>query len=156
MSRVDHFHDPDAPKATTIVPACTVAVRNDGGDVLLIRRTDNNLGALPGGAMEFGEDITGTAVREVAEETGLVIEVTGLVGLYTDPHHVVAFSDGEVRQQFSILFSAIRRDGQLTPSDESAEVAFVPVDRLPEYNIHPSMRLRIEHACQERAAPYLG
>jgi ADP-ribose pyrophosphatase YjhB (NUDIX family) len=62
--------------------------------------------ALPGGGQEIGEYIAETAVRETREETGVDIEVTGPVGIYTNPNHVVEFSDGEVRQQFSICFRA--------------------------------------------------
>jgi ADP-ribose pyrophosphatase YjhB (NUDIX family) len=40
--------------------------------------------------MEIGESIADAAVREVAEETGLMVELTGLVGIYTDPGHVMA------------------------------------------------------------------
>ena len=156
MSRTDHFHNPNAPKPNSIVPACTVVTRNAQGSVLLIRRTDNQLWALPGGAMEFGESVRQTAVREVHEETGLDVKISGLVGIYTDPHHLVEFSDGEVRQQFSICFTADLAGGAIATSEESSEVRFVaPVD-LASFEIHPSMRLRIDHALADRETPYLG
>jgi len=156
MSRTDHFHNPDAPAPNSIVAACTVVTRDADGSVLLIRRTDNQLWALPGGAMEFGESVSQTAVREVREETGLEVQISGLVGIYTDPHHLVEFSDGEVRQQFSICFTAERTGGTIATSDESSEVRFIaPVD-LDRYEIHPSMRLRINHALADRETPYLG
>jgi hypothetical protein len=47
VARIDHFHDPDAPKAFSIVVAVTAFVLDDAGRVLLIRRTDNGLWALP-------------------------------------------------------------------------------------------------------------
>jgi ADP-ribose pyrophosphatase YjhB (NUDIX family) len=156
MSRIDHFHNPEAPTPNSIVPACTVVVRDDEGKVLLIRRTDNQLWALPGGAMEFGENIVETAAREVEEETGLETKVTGLVGIYTDPHHLVEFSDGEVRQQFSICFMADLIGGETTTSDESSEVQFIAPAELDALHIHPSMRLRIDHALEGRETPYLG
>jgi 8-oxo-dGTP pyrophosphatase MutT (NUDIX family) len=71
------------------------------GRILLIKRRDNKLWALPGGGHDVGETIEQTAVREVKEETGLGVEVTALTGIYTDPAHIVAFSNGDVRQQFS-------------------------------------------------------
>lgn len=60
----------------------------------MIRRTDTDLYAIPGGAQEIGETISQTVVREVKEETGVDVEVTGLIGIYSDPNHVSAFSDG--------------------------------------------------------------
>ncbi|MFJ9365594.1 NUDIX domain-containing protein [Nocardia sp. NPDC101769] len=66
---------------------------------MLIQRSDNGLGALPGGAFDFGESVAECAVRETAEEAG--IEIVSLVRIYSDPRQAVAFADGEVRQQFS-------------------------------------------------------
>lgn len=156
MTRIDHFHNPHAPKPNSIVPACTVVARDAHGSVLLIRRTDNKLWALPGGAMEFGENLSQAAIREVHEETGLTVEISGLVGIYTDPHHLVEFSDGEVRQQFSICFTANVVGGTIATSDESSDVRFIAAADLDRYQIHPSMRLRIEHALAGRETPYLG
>jgi ADP-ribose pyrophosphatase YjhB (NUDIX family) len=65
-------------------------VTNDAGEILLQRRSDNDLWALPGGTMDLGERIAETVVREVREETGLEVEVTGIVGVYSDPGHVIA------------------------------------------------------------------
>jgi ADP-ribose pyrophosphatase YjhB (NUDIX family) len=156
VTRIDHFHNPDAPKANSIVVAVTAFVRDGAGRVLLIRRTDNGLWALPGGALELGESVGGTAVRETLEETGVDVEVTGLVGIYSDPHHVVEFSDGEVRQQFSICFRARFLSGRPTPSSESSKVAWIARPDLDDLSIHPSMRLRIDHGYEQRAEPYLG
>ncbi len=156
MARIEHFNDPAAPKPNSIVPAVTVFVRDEAGRVLLIRRTDNGLWALPGGAQEFGEYIADTAVRETLEESGVEVAVTGLVGLYTNPNHLVEFSDGEVRQQFSICFRAAYVSGEPTTSNESSEVRWIERGRLDELPIHPSMRLRIDHGFDHGPEPYIG
>ena len=127
-----------------------------GEVLLLIHKTDNNLWALPGGGVDVGESVAHAAVRETKEETGFDVEVTGLVGLYTDPGHVMAYDDGEVRQQFSICFTARITGGELRISSESKEVTFVDPSRLDELNIHPSMRMRIEHGLAGQAEPYIG
>lgn len=96
------------------------------------------------------------AIREVAEETGIQIEVTRLVGTYSNPNHVVEYGDGEVRQQFSICFAAKALSGTLTTSSETSEVRYVDRDELGTLDIHPSIRLRIDHFLEDRSAPYLG
>jgi ADP-ribose pyrophosphatase YjhB (NUDIX family) len=156
MSRVEHFHDPEAPAANAIVPAATAVVVNDQGEILLQRRSDNGLWALPGGAMDIGEFIRDTVIREVKEETGLDVEPVGLVGIYSDPHHVIAYSDGEVRQQFSICFRTRLMGGTLARSDESTDIRFVRPEDLHLFPMHASMRLRIDHYLERRQEPYIG
>jgi ADP-ribose pyrophosphatase YjhB (NUDIX family) len=156
MARTEHFNDPAAPKANSIVVATTVFVQDESGRVLLIRRTDNGLWALPGGAQDFGEYVAEAAVRETIEEAGVTVEVNDVVGIYTNPHHVVEYSDGEVRQQFSICFRATYVSGEPKTSDESSEVRWVAVDELDSLPIHASMRLRIDHGFERRAKHYIG
>ena len=153
MARTDHYHDPDAPKPTSIVIAVSAFVTDDRDRLLMIRRTDNGLYALPGGRHELGETMTETAVRETEEETGLRIEVTGLIGIYSNPDHVMAYSDGEVRQEFSICFRGRAIGGEPRTSDESSEVLWVERQDLDAIEVHPSIRLRIEHG-YGRSTPY--
>lgn len=156
MARTEHFNNPDAPRPNSIVVAVTAFVLDADDRVLLVRRTDNDLWALPGGAQDFGEYIAETAARETKEEAGVDIEVTDIVGLYTNPNHVIEYSDGEVRQQFSICFRARYLSGEPTTSDESSEVRWVAKDDLSTLTIHPSMRLRIDHGYEGRSKPYIG
>ncbi|MFI9641332.1 NUDIX domain-containing protein [Micromonospora sp. NPDC051925] len=156
MARTEHYHDPNAPKANSIVVAVSVFVRDEQARVLLIRRTDNGLWSLPGGGQEIGESVAETAVRETREETGISVEVVGMVGVYSDPGHVIEYSDGEVRQQFSLCFRAVPVSGTPTPSDESHEVRWVARDELAALDIHPSTLLRITHGYEERPEPYIG
>ncbi|WP_405004165.1 NUDIX domain-containing protein [Kitasatospora purpeofusca] len=134
MPRRDYEDDPNAPLANSLVPAASVVVVDDAGRVLLQRRTDNGMWALPGGQMDIGESIADCGVRETREETGIDIEITGIVGTCTDPRHVFAYDDGEVRQEFSICLLGRPLGGELRVSDESHEVAwFSPAetDGLP-------------------------
>lgn len=156
MSRIDHINNPDAPEPNSVVPSTVAFVTDDEGRVLLIQRSDNGDWALPGGGHDLGERIADTAVRETNEETGLDIEITGIIGLYTDPGHLIEYSDGEVRQQFSISFRAKPVGGSLATSDESIQVAWVSAKDLDALPINPSMRLRIEHGLSSRAEPYIG
>ena len=155
--RIDYLDDPAAPKANSVVPSANVIVVNDQGEILMIRRTDNGNWAVPGGGMDLGESITETAIRETREETGITCEITGLVGIYTNPRHVILYtSDGEVRQEFSIVFTARPISGELQPSSESSEPHWVPPAVVQDLQMHPSMRQRIDRYLDKLPGPYLG
>ncbi len=127
MTRVDYFNDPDAPMANSIVPSVTAVVTDETDSILLVHKTDNGLWALPGGGVDPGETVSDAVVREVEEETGVRVEVRNLIGVYTNPRHVMAYDDGEVRQQFSLCFEAEMLGGSLRTSNETDEVQFFPV-----------------------------
>ncbi|WP_410567665.1 NUDIX hydrolase [Amycolatopsis sp. cmx-4-61] len=150
MTRIDYYNDPNAPKANSIAVAVSAFIQDDEGRILMIRRTDNDLYSIPGGQLELGETLAEAAVREVREETGIECEVTAVIGLYSDPKHVIAYDDGEVRQEFSICFRAAATGGTLQTSNESKEVAWVALGDLPHLNIHKSIALRIKHALSSR------
>lgn len=156
MARIDYIDDPNAPKANSVVPSVVAIVTDDEGRVLLIHKTDNNLWALPGGGHEIGESIADTVVREVKEETGYDVAIERVTGLYTNPRHVMAYDDGEVRQQFSIAFRARLLGGESATSSESKAVEWVAAGDLDRHELHPSMRLRIQHALEHRDGPYVG
>jgi 8-oxo-dGTP pyrophosphatase MutT (NUDIX family) len=157
MGRIDYLHDPDAPAANSVVPSVVAFVQNDAGEVLMIQRSDNGRWALPGGGHDVGESISDTVVREVREETGVEAEVIDMSGIYTDPGHVMRYDDGEVRQQFSICFRARPVGGELCTSSETPQVRWVAPAALRDLDVHPTMRLRIEHAMDRtRTSPYIG
>jgi ADP-ribose pyrophosphatase YjhB (NUDIX family) len=80
---------------------------NDASEIPLIRRTDNNNCALPGGAIDLGESVAQAAVRETLEESGIHWAITGIVGIHSDPKHVILYTgNGEARQEFSIVLTA--------------------------------------------------
>ena len=142
--RIDFYDDPEAPTANSLVPSVNVVVVNGEGSILLIRRTDNGNWAVPGGAVDLGESVAQAAVRETLEESGIECEITGIVGIYSDPRHVILYtSNGEVRQEFSIVLTARALSGQPTPSSESSEVRWVPAAEVPGYAMDRSMRIRI-------------
>jgi ADP-ribose pyrophosphatase YjhB (NUDIX family) len=155
--RVEYFNDRNAPRANSLVVAVTAVVTNDQGQLLLQKRTDNDLWGLPGGAMNLGESIALAVIREVKEETNLDVQPTGIVGIYSDPGHVIAYADGEVRQEFSICFTARIVGGQLAVGDnESTEVRFVQPSQVDELPMGRSTRLRIQHFLERRDPPYFA
>src|ERR1700722_17049532 len=154
--RIDYYDDRNAPKANSLVPSVNVVVVNDAGEILMIRRTDNDNWAVPGGAIDLGESVAQAAVRETREESGIECEITGLVGIYSDPKHVLLYtSNGEVRQEFSIVLTARPLSGQPTPSSESSEVRWVPVSEVREYTMDRSMRIRVDDYLARKESPVI-
>ncbi|WP_433375114.1 NUDIX hydrolase [Actinoplanes sp. CA-142083] len=155
--RIDFYDDPEAPTATSLVPAANVVVVNNDGEILIVRRSDNGNWALPGGAMDIGESLPDAAVRETAEETGINVEITGLVGIFTDPRHVILYtSNGEVRQEFSVVFTARPISGTPTASAETTEVRWVPTREIDSLPMDRSMRLRLDHFMTAPRDVHLG
>jgi ADP-ribose pyrophosphatase YjhB (NUDIX family) len=152
--RVDYYDDPAAPPPNSLVPGGSALVI-DGGRILLQRRVDSGNWSLPGGTMELGETLGDAVVRETREETGLDVELTGVIGIYTDPRHVIAYADGEVRQEFVVVFSARVLGGQIAVSDESTKVAWIDLNDVPRLPMHESVRLRLQHAMSDRG-PHIG
>ncbi|MEU7894180.1 NUDIX domain-containing protein [Nonomuraea sp. NPDC049152] len=154
--RIDFYDDPNAPVPNSLVPSVNVIVRNETGDILMIRRSDNGNWALPGGAIDLGESLPQAAVRETYEETGITCTITGLSGIYTDPRHVILYtSNGEARQEFSIVLTALAIAGAPRPSDESREVRWLSPETIIGYQMDKSMRLRLAHYFEGKA-PHIG
>jgi 8-oxo-dGTP pyrophosphatase MutT (NUDIX family) len=153
LARKDYYHQPDAPKPNSLVPAASAVVIDEEGRIVLHKRSDNHLWSLPGGAMDVGESIEQTIIREVKEETGFDVIVLKCIGIYTDPNHVIEYSDGEVRQQFSICFACKIIGGEKTISSESTRVEMFTKEEIEKMNLHPAQRIRIQDffANQERA-----
>jgi ADP-ribose pyrophosphatase YjhB (NUDIX family) len=156
MSRIVHYTDPDAPTANSLVPAASAIVVNQENAILLHRREDTELWSIPGGAMEPGESIAQTVVREVKEETGLDVEPVSILGVYSNPRHVVEYGDGEVRQQFSVCFVCRSVGGQLSTSEESLDVGFFTPAQIETMPMHESIRLRIRHYLERRPTAVIG
>jgi 8-oxo-dGTP pyrophosphatase MutT (NUDIX family) len=154
--RIDYYDDPNAPKANSLVPSVNVVVVNDAGEILMIRRTDNENWAVPGGAIDLGESVGQAAVRETLEESGILCEIMGIVGIYSDPKHVLLYtSNGEVRQEFSIVLTGRPLSGQPTPSSETSEVRWVPVSEARDLTMDRSMKIRINDYLDRKESPVI-
>lgn len=145
MSRRDYWQDPDAPRPTSRRPSASVLVTDDAGAILLLRRTDTGQWTIPTGGLKKGETISQCAVRECAEETGLTVEITGLVGVFSTPDHVIAYGNGEVRQPVNICLRARVTGGTAMPTSEASDIRWVPPAQISGYDIHPAILRRIRH-----------
>jgi len=138
VGRVEYLNDPAAPRPNSLVPAAGILAVDERGRVLLQRRRDTGQWAIPMGKQELAETVTQCAVRETLEETGVTVEVTGLLGIYSDPGHLVAYTDGEVRQEYEIILPGHPVSGQPTASDEASAAEWFTPAELQGPDIHPT------------------
>lgn len=141
--RTDYFYRDDAPEANSIKPAAAVAIINDRQELLMLHRKDNKKWTMPGGTMEFGESMTDCALREVKEESGLNVEIKDIIGTYTDPNIRVAYSDGEVRQEFTIVYYGEVQGYDVKLDEESSNYVWVSFDKVLELPLADSQRRRL-------------
>ena len=112
-------------KLGKLVPSCSAVIFDPTGQILLLaRRSDNGEWCLPGGAMDPGESAAECCAREVLEETGLVVLVGRLIGVYSTPHRIIEYADGNRRQGLTLNFEAVAIGGDLRVTDETTEVGY--------------------------------
>lgn len=127
-----------------IHPAARIIIENDEGDILLIRRKDNDQWGLIAGGLEEDEDIQTCIIREVREETGLNIHSLEAIGLSTRPEaETVTYPNGDQVQYFTVIFYSNDWSGELLQAtDETKEARFFPKAELPQLppNEAPSLQ----------------
>ncbi|MFW0108995.1 NUDIX hydrolase [Rothia sp. P7181] len=140
--RTDYYHNHDAPAANSVKPAAAVAIVCNNR-VLLVRRHDNGKWTLPGGTLEMTESMPQCAVREIKEETSIDVEIIDLLGTYTDPDIRIAYSDGEVRREFTIVYLATTTSTEVRIDSESSEYRWFTISALAEADVAQSQRKRL-------------
>lgn len=127
---------------TRIRVGVAVVVRDSRGWILLERRSDCGLWGLPGGGIEPGESVLEAAIREVKEETGLVVKINGLIGVYSEPsERIVTYLDnGDVCHLIDVVLDGTIESGELTRSEESEAVQFFEPAALPLELVPPARK----------------
>jgi 8-oxo-dGTP diphosphatase len=112
------------------------AVIVENNRALLIRRAHAPLlgeWSLPGGVLECGETLRDAAVREAREETGLVVEVGEMLGVY---ERVIRSDDARVRYHYVLIDFLCRAvGGDLKAGSDAADVRWFTRDELPVLNL---------------------
>jgi len=118
-----------------LMPAVAALVRNEAGHVLFQRRTDDGLWSLPAGSVDPGETPSQALVREVQEETGLLVEPTRVVGVFGGSSFRVCYSNGDVVEYTTIVFECCTLSGELGGlDDETAELRYFSSAERPPLN----------------------
>lgn len=109
-------------------PTADVIIHEPERGVLLVRRRNPPLGhALPGGFIDEGEQAEAAAIREMREETGLDVELEGLLGVYSRPGR-----DPRQHTLTLVFIGRARNPAALCAGDDAAEARFWPLDALPD------------------------
>jgi 8-oxo-dGTP diphosphatase len=101
------------------------------GRIALVRRRDNGQWGLPGGIVDWGEDVTAAAHRELLEETGLqLVQIDRLVGVYSHPDR-----DPRFHSICVVLAAEAQGAMKVYDSDEIVEVQAFTVSDIPKEHL---------------------
>ena len=129
------------------------AILDEEGRILLVKRKDNGLWALPGGFMERGERVREAVLREVREETGLEVEIVRMTGVYSDPADALYGRLGPEYQVVVLVFRGRVIGGEFEENEETYGFRYFEVDALPP--LVESHRQRILDAMQGAADVFI-
>jgi 8-oxo-dGTP pyrophosphatase MutT (NUDIX family) len=119
-----------------LLPAVSVHIRDDAGRLLLVHQVDRQQWGTVGGAVEPGESPAEAAVREAREETGLEVELTGLVAALGGPAFEMTYPNGDECAYISIVFDARVVGGDLVADGvEVSHCAWFTDDELQAADI---------------------
>ena len=128
-------------------PGATVCVIRRDGRVLLAKRGDNGMWAMPGGGAEEGGSFAETALAELREEVGLEAveaDLSGYACISRADNHVVTFANGDRTHYFGIWFELRRWEGEpAADGEEMTEVGWFDPQDPPE-PLLDSTRLGLE------------
>ncbi len=115
-----------------ILNYATIVVTNSKGEILLQKRSDNNMWGLPGGALELGESFEEAAHREVLEETGYKVEIKSMIGVFSKYFHT--YPNGDEAQTISVAYEAeiIEDECQVATDSETLGLKFIDPKEVPK------------------------
>jgi|SRR5580658_8772805 8-oxo-dGTP diphosphatase len=123
---------PDVP----LVGVGTIIIEQDR--VMLVKRANPPLAgewSIPGGALEMGETLRQAATREALEETGLVVEVGELLGVYD---RILRDDDGRTRYHYVLIDFLCRRiAGEPEAAGDAAEARWFTRGEIPQLSLAP-------------------
>lgn len=146
-SMVRVIRDTRVCESGCLAVGCSAAVRDAAMDkVLLVRRADDGRWAVPGGYMEPGETFKEACSREVLEETGIHVRPVRLIAVYTSPHVLLEYPDGNRLQLVVLHFAAHPVGGELRASHETTEVEYFSREEVAGLEMSNFDRQRVDDA----------
>ena len=131
----------EAPKH---VISAAATVLNELGEILLVKSPYRGW-EIPGGQVERGESLSLAAAREVKEESGIIVEITGFCGIFQTVNRSIC----------NTVFLARPTGGHLTTSEESIEVGWFKLPEALDMITYENFRERIEHCLKRELHPFI-
>jgi mutator protein MutT len=114
------------------MPGVGAIIRNEAGEVLFLKRSDNGLWDLPAGAIDPGETPAQAIVREVREETGLIVEPMAIAGVFGGGGFRLTYDNGDVVEYTVVVFECRIIAGKLGGlDDEAVELRYLGANERP-------------------------
>lgn len=128
----------------THIVACGGLVEDQAGNILIVK-THHGGWVFPGGQVEVGENLMDGVIREVKEESGIDIEVTGLIGIYSNSG-IYKWHDGvtDVPTKLMLDFACKPIGGKLCTSDETTDSRWIRKEEVLDYITSPPIRTRFQ------------
>lgn len=135
-----YYGDSDSPIPNRPrVPSVHGLLVNPSGEILLHRREDSDLWAIPGGKINPDESVGQCLRREMSEELGVEVADQRLLGIYTDPSYMLAVDD-DVQRVFLVVFRCVIKTGTPTVTDETVEFRWFSRDNLRSVDAFPMVK----------------
>jgi 8-oxo-dGTP pyrophosphatase MutT (NUDIX family) len=140
-----------------LLPSVTAIIYGGNNEILLVRQRDGNVWSTPGGSIEPDESPVDAVVRETWEETGLVVQPIGLLGVFGGPAFIIRYSNGDETQYVMAVFECSVVGGQRRNStDETVECRFVSETEFNDLEVSEWSREVLPLCYARPAEPIIG
>jgi 8-oxo-dGTP pyrophosphatase MutT (NUDIX family) len=140
-----------------VVPSVTGLVFDERSRLLLVRHSNGGLWVAPGGAIDPDETPEDAVVRELWEETGLLVEPVALVGVFAGPDLRVSYANGDETAYVMTIFECRALGGELrADGEETLEARWVALDELDDLPLSRWARALLPGVIASRGRPWIG
>ena len=138
-----------------LLPSAAIVLHDDKGRILLCLHADKNIWVTPGGLIEPGEQPADAAIRETSEETGLTVEVTGILGVYGGQDLIIDYPNGDRAAYVGIIFRGKVVGGDMRPDgSETLDVRWISEEELKRLPHSKWLDTAMPVLFQKQAAPH--